>query len=205
MIRKDLLEKNALTYDDAFEAVEDYELWSRVLPVTRGANMRAPLVRYRVHSGSVTTKYDETRAINHDRVAQRNIRMQLPGFSISSENVRQLRETYIEWRRPRSRRSGVLDLNLARLYLDMFEFYTAQHGASKEVNAWFRRDKLKMLFFALSRPRWRTAGLACQLLYQDPAVLGVPVSRLSTILSGKFIQLGRTEPIRKTRPCVRSL
>ena len=39
---------------------QDFELWSRLLPEHKGANLPAALVRYRVHQDSMTQRHTET-------------------------------------------------------------------------------------------------------------------------------------------------
>jgi Glycosyl transferase family 2 len=54
--RRELLEQ-AGGYREGFEAgAEDYDLWARLLPLTRFANLPEPLVKVRVHPGSVTAQ-----------------------------------------------------------------------------------------------------------------------------------------------------
>lgn len=54
MLRRELIDKFALRYDDAFRHAEDYDLWTRLFASTRAVNIPAPLLDYRVHSASVT-------------------------------------------------------------------------------------------------------------------------------------------------------
>lgn len=59
MLRRALLDE-AGGYDPAFEGAEDYELWTRLVEITRFANLPEPLVRYRVHPGAVTHRRGRT-------------------------------------------------------------------------------------------------------------------------------------------------
>ncbi|MDG5469929.1 glycosyltransferase [Deltaproteobacteria bacterium IMCC39524] len=54
MIRKDILPEGP--YRLEFPPAEDYDLWVRLLPQTRVANIPKPLVRYRVHPGGTSRK-----------------------------------------------------------------------------------------------------------------------------------------------------
>jgi glycosyltransferase involved in cell wall biosynthesis len=56
MLRRGLLEANGLRYDPGAAAVEDFELWTRLLKFTRGANLPEVLLEYRLHEASVTTR-----------------------------------------------------------------------------------------------------------------------------------------------------
>src|SRR5204863_8008786 len=48
MLRLDLLDRHGLRYDETFRTAQDYELWTRLLTVTRGANLPEPLLKYRL-------------------------------------------------------------------------------------------------------------------------------------------------------------
>jgi glycosyltransferase involved in cell wall biosynthesis len=90
MLRKDVLSRHRLRYDESFRTAQDYELWSRLLAVTRGHNLPEPLLHYRLRAGvSRTNKPEQLR--NHDRIAHASIRNLVPGFEITREEVAQLR------------------------------------------------------------------------------------------------------------------
>jgi glycosyltransferase involved in cell wall biosynthesis len=55
MMRRALLEEFG-GYDVGFEHAEDYELWTRLVEVTRFANLPLALLRYRIHDGMVTRR-----------------------------------------------------------------------------------------------------------------------------------------------------
>ncbi len=57
MLRANILKKYNLYYDYAFERVEDYHLWYRLLQVSKGYNIQEPLLRYRMHPNQVTQAY----------------------------------------------------------------------------------------------------------------------------------------------------
>ena len=54
MWRREVFEKNSLWYDDNFPGAEDYELWSRTIFYTEFANLKTPLLLYRLHYEQVT-------------------------------------------------------------------------------------------------------------------------------------------------------
>lgn len=90
MLRRDVLDAHGLRYDPAFRTAQDYELWTRLLCHTRGANVDEPLVRYRLRDGVSRTNRAEQLA-NHDRIALMAIRRLVPRFAITPEDVTQLR------------------------------------------------------------------------------------------------------------------
>lgn len=54
MMRRAVLDKYGLRYDSNYYLVEDHELWSRALHVTKLRNLPEVLIKYRVHSNSVS-------------------------------------------------------------------------------------------------------------------------------------------------------
>ncbi len=56
MIRRSVLAGHRLEFDERFQANQDFELWTRLLPVTRAANLSQALLRYRVHGSNISVK-----------------------------------------------------------------------------------------------------------------------------------------------------
>jgi hypothetical protein len=54
MWRRRVLLDHALEFDERFQANQDFELWSRLLPVTRAANLPQALLDYRVHGNNIS-------------------------------------------------------------------------------------------------------------------------------------------------------
>src|SRR5439155_4888265 len=54
LIERELLDRHGLRYDPQFVESEDYELWTRILAVSDGANLPDPLVLYRLHAGQAS-------------------------------------------------------------------------------------------------------------------------------------------------------
>ena len=59
MWRKADFEKYNLYYDEQCQHYEDHELWSRALYYLEGRNLQEPLLAYRIHSESVSVKYND--------------------------------------------------------------------------------------------------------------------------------------------------
>lgn len=59
---------------------QDYDLWLRLVPLTRFANLAAPLVGYRRHSASIQATHPESRQANH-AIAQQHAALLFPGYS----------------------------------------------------------------------------------------------------------------------------
>jgi len=58
MMRKELLAAHSLLYDERFKHAEDFELWTRIAKYTKFANLKTPLLKYRVLEDSITREAD---------------------------------------------------------------------------------------------------------------------------------------------------
>jgi glycosyltransferase involved in cell wall biosynthesis len=93
MIRREVLERHQLRYDERYITAQDYELWVRLMKHTNADNLPEPLVRYRLRKGISQTRKAEQRA-NHDRIASQAIRTIVPEFVTSPAEVMHLRGRY---------------------------------------------------------------------------------------------------------------
>ena len=55
IIRKDLLDRTGIRYDESFRTAQDYKLWVDLLPHTSFYNMSETLLQYRVHNGQISS------------------------------------------------------------------------------------------------------------------------------------------------------
>jgi glycosyltransferase involved in cell wall biosynthesis len=58
MAKKEVFENNG-SYMQGWDTVEDYELWTRLIPTTQFANLNEPLLNYRVHNQSISRQKKE--------------------------------------------------------------------------------------------------------------------------------------------------
>jgi hypothetical protein len=56
MIRRDVLERHALRYDESFESAEDYDLWTRTSWVSKLSNIPDVLLLHRVHPAQISQR-----------------------------------------------------------------------------------------------------------------------------------------------------
>lgn len=57
IIRKSVIERHNLLFNDAYPHAEDYEFWVRMSEVTKLANLDKILLLYRIHSHQISIKY----------------------------------------------------------------------------------------------------------------------------------------------------
>ena len=68
IIRKEVMEKHELEYDENYKHAEDYELWSRIIKHTKLSNIPKVLLHYRMHDASVSKKNSSEQTENSDKV-----------------------------------------------------------------------------------------------------------------------------------------
>ena len=68
IIRKEVMEKHKLKYDENYKHAEDYELWSRIINYAKVSNIPKVLLHYRMHDESVSKKNSSAQAENSNRV-----------------------------------------------------------------------------------------------------------------------------------------
>jgi glycosyltransferase involved in cell wall biosynthesis len=74
MLRKTMLDAHSLTYDTTFRTTQDYDLWARMLRVTKGYNIPLPLTHLRVHEGAISHTKKAAQFANHQTIACRTIK-----------------------------------------------------------------------------------------------------------------------------------
>lgn len=77
MIRKNILQTNAIEYEAEFSPVEDYRLWCRLISYTRFYNIQEPLVLYREHAGN-TSHMQQQIMMDKTAMAQAAVRIEQP-------------------------------------------------------------------------------------------------------------------------------
>lgn len=68
IIRKEIIEKNQLEYNENYKHAEDYELWSKIIEHTRISNIPKVLLHYRIHTESASKKNSSIQAENSNRI-----------------------------------------------------------------------------------------------------------------------------------------
>ena len=98
MFRKALLDCHGLKYEpSAIYGEEDYELWSRFLPLTQGANLKNVLLYYRINKNSLTQTHGNTaKKIERDiAISTRAIQLYLPDVSVAEQEIVNLQKSIV--------------------------------------------------------------------------------------------------------------
>jgi len=150
MIRRDVLERHRLRFNQAFLVAGDYDLWTRLLTYTRGANLDEPLIRYRIHNGTLTSRYRKTQLENRDRIALRAISGQFPGFRIMLPQVTQLRQLLTG--EDEESADGLERSALIRLYVHLWRAFAQKHRGEVGLTELQRKEVLKLARILLRPP-----------------------------------------------------
>jgi glycosyltransferase involved in cell wall biosynthesis/GT2 family glycosyltransferase len=80
VVRRDVLEANGLRYDTSYGESEDYELWTRVLDVSEGDCVEAPLVLHRLHPHQASRRRGELQRSLAETISLRQIAKLAPDY-----------------------------------------------------------------------------------------------------------------------------
>ncbi len=141
MLRRDILQQHQLSYDKRFHTSQDYELWTRLLQHTQGANLKELLTCYRISDASITVQRRNEQLRNHDAIAFRTIRHTMPDFSISLEQVSPLREAFVGGSIPKDQRAFP-QVQQARRYLELLSVFSKKYQKRPEVKTLQQREAL---------------------------------------------------------------
>jgi glycosyltransferase involved in cell wall biosynthesis len=149
MLRRPALRAHALNYDEAFQTTQDYDLWSRLLPHGRGANLPMPLIGYRVRAG-VTARRRAQQLAHAVSIAHRTIRRDLPDFRITLEQVRVLFYGVFQAAGPEGARLPDWAPQIA-LYRRLLEAFGAKHRGHPDWPRVRRSFEVSVLWSAWGR------------------------------------------------------
>jgi glycosyltransferase involved in cell wall biosynthesis len=186
MLRRSVLAEHRLSYAETARAAEDYELWVRMLRCTQGANLRAPLVRHRLHRGSLSARTEDSVVTYHHAIARYAIEAFLPTFAIESDDLRQLIWLAFRIGAP-SPDVDARRVRLAETYLDMFSAFACAHVGHPRISE-VRREvalrAMRILSGAALRPRsWFTLR---RLFEVDPFWMGHLVAAVPRMLAAQL-------------------
>jgi glycosyltransferase involved in cell wall biosynthesis len=168
MLRRDVLERHHLRYDDAWRA-QDYDLWVRMLRHTRAANLPVRLMKYRVHGANFTSRHFEVVRRETADIALRAVRDHLPGFAVAPERLSQLVALCSNWSAPPLTSSQ--RARLVAMLFDLLAAFTQAHAGSPGLDALRRYAALRIarvVFRGAPRPQW--PGALLRLLRLDPVL-----------------------------------
>ncbi|MBC8793678.1 MAG: hypothetical protein C6Y20_18940 [Tagaea sp. CACIAM 22H2] len=74
MLRRSILVRHRLEFDEQYQANQDFDLWTRLLPLTQAANLPFAVLAYRIHGTNISvTRVDEQQRTSIDFCARRQL------------------------------------------------------------------------------------------------------------------------------------
>jgi hypothetical protein len=215
MVRRPLLVRHGLTYDAHFRSSQDYDLWARLLRVAHGANLRVPLVRYRLHEKSVGRVRAAESTTNRCAIGMRTLRAWLPGLEFSPRQ-------YLVWQRVYDESAFTIPLpgplkdvagpvdgtpgggggagldpgpDAVTSYLDLLQRFLAAHG-QRRWPRWANQTEWSKAVRAVLRPplRKETGAVALRLLRAGPEALCYAIPRTLKVVVNRWLRR-RARPI----------
>jgi glycosyltransferase involved in cell wall biosynthesis len=129
MFRRELLKGLHMYYRDDLKYSQDYELWTRLLMLTKGANLQSPLVAFRIHEKSSSVIHRSEQHNIATRISSEMIKRIAPEISISFSEVERLREWYYQL----PERWGMDDFRLAILYLKIMNAFKINSNIDRKM------------------------------------------------------------------------
>jgi glycosyltransferase involved in cell wall biosynthesis len=151
MLRRDSLVKVGYYYDPRFYYAQDYDLWTRLIKETRGANISLPLVKYRVHSNNTGRQHLNAMLIEHYQIAQHAIAQTLPHINFSLERIEKLIKV-VAYRPKFYPQVQEERIEYAQIYLDMFEAFAKLNPTIWQHEYTLANTALDALYAALYPP-----------------------------------------------------
>jgi glycosyltransferase involved in cell wall biosynthesis len=171
MMRRDVLEQNHLTYDDRYPVAEDYWLWTRLLKVTRGANLATPFLHLRVRDGISVTN-SKRQLANKQEIALGALASEFPGVVFGEEDLATFEQLFAPPERQAELSSRCYLQALARYYglVDRFRGKYAGHEDSRRLERLAAAEMAGSLITHLGL--MRCGSLLARLLVRETRLAG---------------------------------
>ncbi len=136
MIRKALLDRHGLAYDERLPVAQDYELWSRLLTYGKGANLRQRLYIRRDRRNSISAQRLSEQHAVRDRVSKMMLERQFPDEAFDKAQIDRLRDLFVN-------RSGALPgFGDIEAYMGLMRKFVARNHDHADLRAFCRRELL---------------------------------------------------------------
>lgn len=116
MIRGSVVREEGILFDENY-INQDFELWSRLLVDHRGANIRDPLIHYRIHRDNMTSRHHEKNLRATVKIIERRLNVEGLHGRLSREDIDNIIRYFLADRRLADDRD-IDRLALARIYWD---------------------------------------------------------------------------------------
>jgi len=149
MFRKALIDGQNIKYDESFKTAQDFELWSRIVPLTNFATIPKVLLKYRVHLNQISIakrdKQLEATSIIYKQILNRldinpteseiELHRKLSHFNFQQEN-QQLRNigTYLKNIIESNQKKRIFPIKTFEKFLAEYYYNILQSSTRKKLN-----------------------------------------------------------------------
>lgn len=185
LLRKAVLDKFNLCYNENLACSQDYDLWTRLLPHCEGHNLQKYVVQRRAHLASISQKRRDEQAAIAREISKKQLDAIAPNREFSDEVMDRLRCLHAGL----NPGSDAKDLCMFHDVLDLYELFAAQYPLPHQGD-----DAIKQMLIgrSVSRcrpwklPRLISSGLMTRFWNLDPRILvmslgGLPLTYLRRI------------------------
>jgi hypothetical protein len=165
MFRREILEDDK-PFREEFVHIEDYELWTRLVKRTCAATLPVPLVKYRVHGGSICTTHREEQIQRVKALSARQIGLLFPQRQLTKLEIEALHRCY------HLQQLTQQDITVgSELMFQLFKVFEQQPGIETDIVRKIQRQWIKRMLASISAKQWGSSGLLKSILRYDPIAL----------------------------------
>lgn len=137
-------------YDPTLPYAQDYDLWTRLLHHTQGANLQEPLILYRVHETSITATRLKEQTEICTAISARQIAELAPSIPLTRDEVDRLRT----WTAQFPKRLSPSDLPLCRKFLEILQAFETGPNLAPDVKQRIRECWRSRIRAAAGESAW---------------------------------------------------
>lgn len=131
MVRTELARD--LKYSEQFLSYSDYDFMSRLLHVTRAANLPEVLVQYRRHATNISTRHKDRLIRSGMKISHAAIRAELPAYAIEMHDVTRLRAVFCDQDIADRPKSLVEYKSILNMYMDLLDAFRCKYQDHPDV------------------------------------------------------------------------
>ena len=171
MMRSSIIDRYKLRYDPSAEYVEDYEMWGRLLLVTKGENLPEILLYYRVHGENIGRTYGMLQNKLAAQVSEYTIKNHLPNLLATPQEIKDFAAKMWEMNSPEIN----LHVPLVPTYIKMWRAFLSVHYGEPGISVLRQRVIALAAFlsmYPLFQPGWiRTIWMITKIEWRWPFLL----------------------------------
>jgi len=181
MLRREVIPGGQPLYDEspgvANVFVEDYDAWTRLLRVTKGANLADELVAYRAHEANMSLAHGRGMEQRARLISKQEIERVATHWALADAEVAALRRCH--------RCKGLLsdDFKTCARMFDLFDAFCGVEQVDPQIVARVEREWMESFIAALPVPYWAefvTSGLLRAFLERERSVTVASLGKLGT-------------------------